>query len=137
MIICQHIIQLFTHIIHILSIPKMSTITGDNFKFVNEAIIKYISFNDVISFYNTFKIRKCSKCVNWCNDKLSPLYFNWKQDQGIPRNHIYHKHKDIIDNNGNIISVEITKDSFVQSSNIDISTSIFHNHIQEQEEQMK
>ena len=50
----------------------MSKITGNNSNFKNEAIIKYISCNDVLSFDNTFKIRKCTKCVNWCNDKLQP-----------------------------------------------------------------
>ena len=116
----------------------MSKITDNNSNFKNEAIIKYISCNDVLAFDNRFKITKCSKCVNWCNDKLSSLYFNWRQDEGSPRNHICDtKHKAMIDNNGNIISVERIKDGFVERLNINRSTIDSDIHSQTQQEKMK
>ena len=90
----------------------MSKVTGDNSKVANVAIIKYISCND-FSFSNKFKIKICSKCDNWCNDKVSPPYLNKRQNQCRKRNHICEKYKESMDNNGNIISIDGIKESFL------------------------
>ena len=57
----------------------MSQINDHSSNQNNEFVFKYVSCNDVLDFDQSSAIDICSKCVNWRNDKLSPLYIKRKK----------------------------------------------------------